>query len=143
MGQQTTMVAMPIMLLISHQKNLSWNIPYNQKTTSTATPPFQHISSFLDHYFSNKKPATRACFVLPRWPSQSWYRKYVVTSRLRRVHTFFKGEDIFRLPARGKIRPYEEAGPIRWPVDVYIDDALEASSIAAITSPKADPPIHH
>ena len=102
-------------------------------------PPFQHISQFLDHYFSSKKPATRACFVLPRWPSQSWYRKYVVTSRLRRVHTFFKGENIFRFPARGRLRPFEDTGPIKWPVDVYIDDALEASSVASITSPTPDP----
>ena len=106
-------------------------------------PPFSEILHFLDHYFSSKHPATRACFILPRWPNQQWYKKYVGHG-LRRVHTYRMGADIFTVPKPipGKPAHRVSPGPLRWDVDVYVNDQLAGippvARISSITAPQQD-----
>ena len=106
-------------------------------------PPFSEILHFLDHYFSSKHLATRACFILPRWPNQQWYKKYVGHG-LRRVHTYRMGADIFTVPKPipGKPAHRVSPGPLRWDVDVYVNDQLAGippvARISSITAPQQD-----
>ena len=93
-------------------------------------PPFSKIDKFLDHYFSSKHPATKGCFILPRWPNQPWYSKYIGNG-LRRVHTYRKGYDLFTTPNPIPGKPAHRVfpGPTRWHVDVYINDKISGNPV--------------
>ena len=135
MEQQKTMVAMLIMLLIFHQKNLSWNMPYSQRTTSTAIPRFSTYQNFwiITSAARSQQQGHVLYFpvgLLSHGTASMWSPlgcgEYILSSRARTSSVS---------PPRDEYR----AGPLKWPVDVYIDDALEASSVASITSPTAVP----
>ena len=107
-------------------------------------PPFSKIDKFLDHYFSSKHPATKGCFILPRWPNQPWYSKYIGNG-LRRVHTYRKGYDLFTTPnpIPGKPAHRVSPGPTRWHVDVYINDKISGNPVnirlvSKVTTPNSD-----
>ena len=95
-------------------------------------PPYDNVYAFLRHYMDckEKKPeTTRGLFVLPAWEGAAWYKEFA--TKFKRVNRFHRGTQLFSRPSKKEPGKRVRTGPIRWPVDIFIDEP-ECAKIAPL-----------
>ena len=85
-------------------------------------PPFSQAADFLEHYLRSKAkdPTIRGVFILPKWPSRPWWK---LVKNFKLYKEYPAGSQLFTCPAPYAVTGRTALDPIKWPVQIYVDDS--------------------